>query len=66
MLTLALIGRRSPNYEKRGYGTQQASEPAESDPCSLLHLQESGVLPLDKIMKMDHDNLRKVLQWQAS
>jgi hypothetical protein len=61
MLTLALIGRRSLNY-----GTQRASEPAKSDPCSLPHLKESGVLPLDKITKMDHDNLRKVLQWQAS
>ncbi len=58
MLTLALIGRRSLNCEKRGYGTQRASEPAKSDPCSLPHLKESGVLPLDK-MKMDHDNLQK-------
>ena len=58
MLTLALIGRRSLNYEKRVWNST-ASEPAKSDPCSLPHLKKSGVLPLDKIMKMDHDNLRK-------
>ena len=55
-----------PLLWKRGYETQRASEPAKSDPRSLLHSKGSGVLPLDKIMKMDHDNLRKVLQWQVS
>ena len=66
MLTLALIGRRSLYYGKKGYETQRASEPAKPDPRPLPHLKGSGVSPLDKIMKMDHDNLRKVLQWQAS
>jgi len=55
-----------PLLWKRGYETQRASEPAKSDPHPLPHLKGSGVSPLDKIMKMDHDNLRKVLQWQAS
>ena len=55
-----------PLLWKKGYETQRASEPAKSDTCSLLHLKESGILPLDKIMKMDHDNMQKVLQWQAS
>ena len=51
---------------KKRTWTQRASEPAKSDPRPLPHLKGSGVSPLDKIMKMDHDNLRKVLQWQAS
>ena len=48
-----------PLLWKRGYETQRASEPAKSDPCSLPSQKGSGVLPLDKTMKMDHDNLRK-------
>jgi hypothetical protein len=66
MLTLALIGRRSLNCEKRGYGTQRASEQAKSDPCSLPHLKESGVLPLNKLRKWTMTICKKSLQWQAS
>jgi hypothetical protein len=76
MLTLALIGRRSLNYGKEG-GTQWASGPAKSDPRLLPHSKgewnlTSWLIHLfqiqykEKILKMDHDNLRKVLHWQAS
>ncbi len=47
-------------WNSTGIWTGEIRSPSSSS------FKGSGVLPLDKIMKMDHDNLRKFLQWQAS
>jgi hypothetical protein len=60
MLTLALIGRRSLYYGKEDMKLNGHLNRRNLIPVLILHSKGSGVLPLDKIIKMDHDNLRKV------
>ena len=66
MLTLALIGRRSLDYRKEGLELNGHLNRRNQIPCSLLHLKESGVLPLDKLWKWTMTICEKSLQWQAS